>query len=49
MECRRVVLRRPCACLAGSGAVQESQGDCVFLDTSKYCDHFFIKTRDIYH
>lgn len=49
MECRRVVLIRPSACSAGSGAVQESQGDCVFLDTSEYSDHSFIKTRSIYH
>lgn len=39
MECRRVVLIRPCTCPAGSGAVQGSQGDGVLLDTEKSSDH----------
>lgn len=49
MECRQVVLIRPWACSAGSGAVQESQGDCVFLDAAKSSDHSFIKTCNSYH
>lgn len=31
---------------AGSGAIQESQGE--FLDASKYSDHSFIKIWSIY-
>lgn len=47
MECRRVVLIRPCACPAGSGTVQESQGD--FLAASNYSNDFFMKTCNIPH
>lgn len=42
MECRRIVLIRPYAYPAGSGAIQESQGE--FWDASNYSDHSFIKT-----